>query len=579
MRIPLGRYWHLLRSYLIPLWPKVLVLGLLLGGSIGLQLYYPRALKGFIDSALIGAPAHTLTALASLFLGLALANQLLGVLAAYVSQDVGWRATNQLRSDLTHHALSLDLSFHKSRTPGEMIERIDGDVTILANFFSQFVVQVAGNAILLAGILVVFYSVDWRAGLALTLFSGVSLAMLLRTRNIAMPGWQAARQSSAEYFSFLGERLAGMEDIRGNGAEGHTLLGLVQLLRRRLQAEIRAGRGMAVMLIVSFGLLAVGTTTAFGVGAYLVTAGAISVGTAYMIFYYTELLRRPLEMILGQVQDLARAGAAILRIQELLEASSTFTQGKRLLPRGPLSVEVDRLCFGYAPGQPVLREVAFSVQPGQVLGLLGRTGSGKSTLTRLLARLHDPDQGGIRLGGIDLPSISRADLRNRVGVVTQDVQLLQATLRDNLTLYDRTISDHRIWEALGAVGLREWADSLPAGLDTELFPGGGLSAGEAQLLAFARVFLKDPGLIILDEASSRLDPVTEQRLERAVDLLLQNRTAIVIAHRLTTVQRADTILVLEEGCAAEHGARVALVADPASRFRQLLQAGLEEASA
>jgi ATP-binding cassette subfamily B protein len=581
VQIPLKRYWHLLRTYLQPRWPKVLLLGLLLAVSIALQLYNPRVLQGFIDAALAGAPVGRLTWLAVTFVGLALGNQLLSVLATYLSQDVGWRATNELRADLTLHALRLDLAYHKARTPGEMIERIDGDVSLLAGFFSQFIVLVLTNAVLLAGVLVVLFRVDWRAGLALTAFAAVNLGVLLRTRNVATPGWQEARRCSAEFFGFLGERLAGLEDLRANGAEGYTLQGFVQHMRQRLQAELKGGRGMATMLIVSFGLIAVGMATAFAVSAYLVTAGAISVGTAYLVFAYTEQLRRPVEQIVSQLQDLARAGAAISRVQELLAARPTVGDGDgtTALPTGALSVEVTGLSFGYTPGKPVLQDVSFALKPGQVLGLLGRTGSGKSTLARLLARLHDPEQGCVQLGGIDLRDLRQKELRRRVGVVTQDVQLFAATLRQNLTFFDATIPDERIWEALVALDLEIWVRSLPLGLETPLASGGGLSAGEAQLLAFARVFLKDPGLVILDEASSRLDPATEQRLEQAIDRLLQNRTAIVIAHRLTTLQRADTILVLEDGAALEYGAREALASDPSSRFAYLLQRGFGEVSA
>jgi ABC-type multidrug transport system fused ATPase/permease subunit len=212
-----------------------------------------------------------------------------------------------------------------------------------------------------------------------------------------------------------------------------------------------------------------------------------------------------------------------------------------------------------------------------VLGVLGRTGSGKTTLTRLLFRLYDPDAGAIRLGDVDIRHASLADVRRHVGMVTQEVQLFNASVRDNLTLFNRRVADEAIVRALREIGLWEWFQSLPDGLDTQLGPaGGGLSAGQAQLLALTRVFLRDPGLVILDEASSRLDPATERLLERAIDRLFANRTGIVIAHRLGTVQRADDILILEHGRIAEYGRRKELAANPNSRFAHLLRTGLEE---
>jgi ATP-binding cassette subfamily B protein len=208
---------------------------------------------------------------------------------------------------------------------------------------------------------------------------------------------------------------------------------------------------------------------------------------------------------------------------------------------------------------------------------LGRTGSGKTTLTRLLYRLYDPDAGEIRLGGVDLRRVALDDLRRRVGVVTQEVQLFQATLRENITFFDERISDADILAALAALGLDTWMRAMPEGLDTLLSTGGrGFSAGEAQLLAFTRLLLRNPGLVILDEAASRLDPITEQRLEAAIDRLLRNRTGVIVAHRLHTLQRADDILILEHGRIIEHGVRTELAANPASRYAQLLHSGLEK---
>ncbi|HEV2072062.1 MAG TPA: ATP-binding cassette domain-containing protein, partial [Thermomicrobiales bacterium] len=222
----------------------------------------------------------------------------------------------------------------------------------------------------------------------------------------------------------------------------------------------------------------------------------------------------------------------------------------------------------------VVLDISFRLAPGEVLGLIGRTGSGKTTLTRLLFRLHDPTAGTIRIGDMNLREYRLSDLRAEIGIVTQDIQLFRASVRDNLTLFDSSISDEQIRSALEGLGLAPWLSSLPDGLDSLLASGGaGLSAGEAQLLAFARVFLRHPRIVVLDEASSRLDPGTERRLERAVDRLLEGRTGIIIAHRLATVQRADSIIVLEDGRIVEYGRREDLAADPTSRFARMLRTG------
>jgi ATP-binding cassette subfamily B protein len=301
---------------------------------------------------------------------------------------------------------------------------------------------------------------------------------------------------------------------------------------------------------------------------------------------YVNKLYEPLREIERQVADLQRAAAGVERVTELLNTRPTLVETARAaLPPGALGVRFAGVSFGYRDGggsdgaDDALADVTFELAPGKVLGLLGRTGSGKTTLTRLLLRLYDPDAGAIDLGDVDIRDAGLSDLRARVGMVTQDVQLFQATVRDNVTFFSQRISDGQVRAALEALGLWEWCQAKPCGLDTELGAGGqGFSAGEAQLLALARVFLREPGLVILDEASSRLDPATERLLEQAIDRLLLGRTAIIIAHRLTTVQRADEIMVLEDGRVCEHGERRALASDPASRFHKLLQIGLGEAT-
>jgi ATP-binding cassette subfamily B protein len=236
--------------------------------------------------------------------------------------------------------------------------------------------------------------------------------------------------------------------------------------------------------------------------------------------------------------------------------------------------------FGYDVRNAVLRDIAFSLSPGETLGLLGRTGSGKSTLARLLFRFYDVTQGAIRLNGINIDDYELFSLRQGISMVTQDVQLLHATVRDNITLFQKSISEDAIMEALHHLGLGDWLNRLPEGLDTQLRPEGStLSAGQAQLLAVTRAFLKNPCLVLLDEASSRVDPVTANFLEGAITKLLENRTAVIIAHRLETVRRVDKIMILEQGRIREYGTYAALSADPDSILSVLLRTGAREAFA
>ncbi|MGI9145445.1 MAG: ABC transporter ATP-binding protein [Chloroflexota bacterium] len=571
--------WRVLATYLRPQRTRVLVLALLLLATIGLELANPQILRVFIDSAAQDADIDRLLAIGVVFLVVALATQLVSVAETFFAENVGLTATNALRADLTLHVLRLDPDFLAGHTPGELIERVDGDVGTLANFFARFVVYVMGNGLLVVGLVLLLVQIDWRVGVAMG--GSVLLAILAmnRLRAVAVPYWAAARQASADLFGFLEERLAGTEDIRAMGATAYVMRRFHERSRRLLRRELQAGVVGNLGFQSAATLLTLGGALAIGLGGYLFLTGAITLGSVYVIFAYTQVLNRPIEQITRQMQDLQQAGAGLRRIQRLLALRSSLADGERQLPSGALSVEVERVCFGYVPEEPVLRDVSFRLEAGEVLGVLGRTGIGKTTLAKLLLRLHDPREGRIQLDGCDLRGLRMASLRQRVGLVTQDIQLFHASVRENLALFDARVSDARMLEVLAELELGDWLQRLPSGLDTLLAPGGsgsGMSAGEAQILAFARVFLRDPGLVILDEASSRLDPATERRMEHAVDRLLQGRTGIIIAHRLTTIQRVDKVLILDENGVREWGPREVLSNDPTSTFSGLLRTGAQE---
>lgn len=581
MRLPLKEFRGFLATYLLPHRRNVALLAFLLLVSIALQMVNPQILRIFIDTITTPGVHTTLIGIALLFIACALFQQGVLVVTTYVSERLGWTITNELRADLARHLIGMDMSFHKAHTPGALIERIDGDVTALANLFSQFVIQIFGNLLLLAGILIITWTISWQIGLALTVLMLIMLSAMTYFRSIVIPHMRRFRQVSADLFGFLEERFTGTEDIRSSGAQAYMLRRLYIYTRARVHAARIARLLSSIPWSLPLVAAAVGNILIFLLVAFFYRAGSMTLGTAFLIYYYMQLLSQPLEAITNQLDDFQKASAGLIRIRELLGIQSTLHDGPGVtFPSGALSVEFDTVAFGYGDEGMVVQDLTFCVEAGSVLGLLGRTGSGKTTVTRLLFRLYDPATGCIRLHGSDLRAAHRSDIRRHIGMVTQDVQLFHATVRDNLTFFDPAIQDAHILEVISDLGLLPWYNRQADGLDTVLAAGGGgLSAGEAQLLAFARVFLKDPGVVVLDEASSRLDPVTEHIIEQAIDKLLKGRTAIIIAHRLSTIQRADNILILENGCIREQGSRAELATDPASHFSHLLRTGNERVEA
>ena len=438
MTIPLKQYYRLLSTYLRPQRTRVLWMAVLLLANIALQLINPQIMRFFIDTALAGGELFILIRAAVFFIIIAFGSQVLAVGATYFAEQVAWTSTNALRTDLMEHCLGLDLSFHKTHAPGELIERIDGDVNMLSNFFSRFTIHILGSGVMLIGVLALLFREDWRIGLGMTLFALAALYILMRIRNIAIPFWKERRQINAKFYGFLGEHLTATEDIRANGAVGYVVRRFHQFLRRWLPIQIKADIAGYSMWMSTAAIFGFGTIIALGLGAYGWRQGFLTLGTVYLLFYYAELLRQPLEQIRQQITDLQQADAGIERIQSLLGTESRLSSGGQAqIEPGPLAVRLKNVSFSYEdqPDETILDSISFHLQPGRVLGLLGRTGSGKSTLGRLLLRLYDPTGGLLQVGAVAPSEAPLQAYRQRVGMVTQEVQLFQATVRDNLTFF------------------------------------------------------------------------------------------------------------------------------------------------
>jgi ATP-binding cassette subfamily B protein len=549
---------------------------------LSLLMLIPLALAGAIQPLLVGQAIAVLRhearlpVLASLPVPVAL-RLLVGLLLVAVLlrlalqgtqsfnvQVVGQRLTARIRADLFRHALGLSLRFHDRTPVGKLLTRLTSDVDALAEVFGSGAVGVLADLVSLVVIAITMLVIEWRLGL---------LLLLLQVPVTGVVLWLQARYRRANYRvrEELGQLNADLqENLQG--------LEVVQMFRREAVNSARFAATTAVYRDAVTGtifydsaisawiewvaLAAVAVVLALG-GA-MVDGGAMGLGTLTTFILFSQRLFDPLRQLAERFTQIQGGLTAVERIGELLEQPIEIAdlpqaqRGQAALRaiasrEGPGEVVFEQVSFAYRPDDPILEDLSFRIAPGEHVAIVGPTGSGKTTIIRLLCRLYEPQQGRILLDGVDIRELPQALLRRRLGVVLQDTFLFSGNVADNLRL-DADLSDRELEALCRDLGLQPLLGRLEAGLATELRErGANLSSGERQLLAVARVAIRDPAVLVMDEATAFLDPSTEATLQRDLESLLQGRTAIVIAHRLATVEASDRILVLRNGRLVEQG--------------------------
>lgn len=550
-------------------------LAALVATSSLLLLAGPLVIRRIVDRATTGATAGELQRLALLFLAIVVVGQIVEIVVVRSATVGAWRTTNQLRLDMTSHVLGLDHEFHRRHTPGELIQRVDGDVTSVSDLLGRVVPKALGAALLIAGMVVVVTVIDWRIGIGMAVYVGAAVGLVLVLRERAVAESSEELSSFARLYGGIEERLNASEDLRANGAGGHAMWRFVEESADSLDTSVRRESAFLGMWWLVRGIVVAGSVIAVVASALLVSRDMMSIGTAFLLFQYVLLIERPLDEVVHELETVQKATGAMRRVAELLDVRPTIVDtGRTSPPPGPMTIDFDQVGFDYGDDQPVLSDVTLAIGAGRSVGIVGRTGSGKTTFSRLVLRLVEASSGSVRLGGVPIDRIPVPELRHRVALVPQEVELVGGTIRDNVTLFDPTPTDDEVADALRAVGLGTLADG---GVGRALGAGGaGLSAGEAQLLAMARVWLRNPDIVVLDEATARVDPETERRLEAAVRRLMRGRTTLIIAHRLSTLREVDDIIVFDAGHVVEHGDRDTLASDEHSRFGRLLGLALED---
>ncbi|MCP3991106.1 MAG: ABC transporter ATP-binding protein [Actinomycetia bacterium] len=536
----------------------------------------PVILRELIDRAGQGATLASLVALAVVYLLTAVGSQLAALGVSVMTTATAWHTANSLRLQLTDHVLGLDHEFHRSHSPGELIERIDGDVTSVSDFLAVVLVRVLSAVFLIVGAVAVVATIEWWLGVGMATYAAVVALIVFVHRNQAVAESADEMSASAVLYGGIEERLTASEDLRANGAGPYAVARFVADTSRYIEVVVRRERAFLRMWRRLQLSIMSGAALALVVGAAGMQLGFLTIGSAFLLFQYSRRIQNPLEEISHELDLVQKANGAMSRVVNLLATESTIgDEGKTSPPAGPLSIDFEQVGFDYGDGLLVLDGIDMTIGAGRSVGIVGHTGSGKTTLSRLLVRLIEATSGQLRLGGVAIADISMTELRRRVAYVPQAVDLLSGSIRDNLTMYnpDFAISDSRIDTVLREVGLERFSGEAKYQL---LGPAGtGLSAGEGQLLALARVWLRQPDLVVLDEPTSRVDPETEIKLEAAIAALSADRTVVIVAHRLSTLRHVDEIVVVEGGKVVELGPRAQLVADEQSRYHQLLASGLE----
>ncbi len=561
----------------------VVFLGLVVVDAV-LVVASPLILKQIVDRGVLREDVSMIVELAVLAGAVAVFEAGLKVVQRWLSATLGEGLIYDLRGQVFSHVLQQPIAFFTRAQTGALVTRLNSDVIGAQQAFTSVMSNVVSNAVSLVVIIVAMMSLSWQLTVASLLLVPF---FLIPTRLMGRRLATLTRDQMVENAD-LGARMT--ERFNVAGALLVKLFGRPRTEAREYAERAARVRDIGVRIAVQRSIFLIGltllasiaTAIVYGFGGVMVVHGALTIGTLLALAALLARLYGPLTSLSNVRVDVMTALVSFDRVFEVLDLQPMIREPEQptLLPSGPVGVEFDDVTFGYPSaeqvslasletvptrdtggGEPVLRGVSFAVQPGEMVALVGPSGAGKTTITGLLSRLYDPDSGAVRIGGVDLRSTSFESLRATVGAVTQEAHMFHDTVRANLLYAAPEATDADLEETLRAAQIWDLVQRLPFGLDTLVGDRGHrLSGGEKQRLSIARLLLKHPALLVLDEATAHLDSESEAAVQRALDVALEGRTSVVIAHRLSTVRGADRILVVQDGRIVEHGRHLELLA-------------------
>jgi len=573
-----GRLMRRLLTYLRPYRGQVIVAVVAIIGHSALDLAPPYLTKVVIDRYIPAGDLGGLGSIAVLYLAALIASFLLEYLQTWTMQVIGQKIMFDLRTQLVSHLHRLDLRFYDRNPVGRLMTRITTDVDVLNELFTSGVVSVFGDVFTLIGIMGVLIWMDWRLALAafsvLPLIAGITHWFRVNARE----SYRTVRTWIARINAYLQERITGMATVQLYRREQRDFDAFDDIDRKHRDANVQSIFYYAVFYpaVELVGALA-GSLILWVGGARLIFDGSdpLTLGALVAFLQYSQRFFRPISDLSEKFNILQGAMASSERIFGLLDTpveisskshlptrtSQTVHDSTRGNWKGPGVIRLENVSFSYVEGEPVLKNVSFEVRPGERIGIVGATGSGKTTVVSLLLRFYDVQGGRITVDGVDIRDIALADLRSLFGLVLQDVQLFAGTIASNVRLGNDAISDDDVRRALDAVHASSFVDRLPQGLNSMVAERGStLSVGQKQLLSFARALAFDSRVLVLDEATSSVDTDTELLIRDALKVVMRGRTTIAIAHRLSTIQDMDRILVMHRGELREAGTHQELLA-------------------
>jgi len=552
------RTWHLLRPHRRGLMAIAVLVVLQAGGMVA----GPALVRYGIDSGVRPRDLDALNRAAALFVLAAVLAYVSGRLAIRAVARVGEAFLRELRERVFSHQLALSMEFFDRNRTGSLVARMTADIEALQELVGQGLTMFVVNSLLLSGAVVVMVGMSWQLALVTLLVVPLVAKATSWFRRESNKAYLDLRESIGSNLSTIQEGLAGVRVVQAFNQEDAVVERFHGTNERLFTAHMRTERIAARYFPVIELAQGLSIALILGLGGYLSAQGAVTVGTVAAYVLYLQNLFEPIQQLSQLFNQLQASAASLHKLYGLLDERVAVAErpGAVDLPaRGRL--EVADVSFAYGAGPPVLESVSLVVEPGERVALVGPTGAGKSTLAKLMARSYDPTAGTVRYAGIDLRDGTLASLRQRIVVVPQEGFLFSGSIRDNLLIGRPGATDAEVGQAIDRLGLRVRFDAFPGGLDAGVRErGANFSAGERQLVSLVRAALADPGMVVLDEATSSLDPGTELIVERALERLMEGRTVVVIAHRLSTAARADRVAVVDGGRLVEHGTHAELIA-------------------